>query len=353
MRSRRAHRPPRRDEHPAGRGHIPDHAAGQGRAIQPSRDEQGPVPGGICAAEEIGVRRDRRCPYEHEAEGVDDGPDFCTDEGRDMSGRDPSMEWTGQIENERPYLLRFARMRLRDPDAAEDAVQDTLLVALAGRTPFLGRSSLRTWLTSILNHKIMDVYRKNASDRARGYSYGGDSDATGIQKMEHDVLDNIDAGQHQPDAELERKQLARQLMAAIHSLPARQRDVFMLYQMSGCSGDEIAKTVGLSNSNVWVMLHRARKVLRAELQEVYQRKPPVCLNCVPASPHNDSVHSLLQCHQPCPKFSAVFYAKLILHENNANRPISRPGCRFQPVGCSELNGQLAGIKRQNCRINLS
>ncbi|HEX9391161.1 MAG TPA: sigma-70 family RNA polymerase sigma factor [Usitatibacteraceae bacterium] len=187
-----------------------------------------------------------------------------------MSGRDPSMEWTGQIENERPYLLRFARMRLRDPDAAEDAVQDTLLVALAGRTPFLGRSSLRTWLTSILNHKIMDVYRKNASDRARGYSYGGDSDATGIQKMEHDVLDNIDAGQHQPDAELERKQLARQLMAAIHSLPARQRDVFMLYQMSGCSGDEIAKTVGLSNSNVWVMLHRARKVLRAELQEVYQ-----------------------------------------------------------------------------------
>src|SRR5260221_3387814 len=219
MRSGRAHRPPCRDEHPAGRGHIPDHAAGQGRAIQPSRDEQGPVPGGICAAEEIGVRRNRRCAYEHESDGVDDGPYVSSDEGRDMSVRYPSMEWTGQIENERPYLLRFARMRLRDPDAAEDAVQDTLLVALAGRTPFLGRSSLRTWLTSILNHKIMDVYRKNASDRARGYSYGGDNEGPRTQKMEHDVPENIDAGQHQPHAQLERKQLARPLMAAIHSLP--------------------------------------------------------------------------------------------------------------------------------------
>ena len=188
-----------------------------------------------------------------------------------MSGRDQSMEWPGQIENERPYLLRFARMRLRDLDAAEDAVQDTLLVALAGRTPFLGKSSLRTWLTSILNHKIMDVYRKNASDRERGYNYGGDRDAAGTHGAnDHDVFDDLDAGCDQPDAELERKQLGLCLMAAIHSLPARQRDVFMMYQMSGCSGDEIAKTVGLSSSNVWVILHRARKVLRAELQGVYQ-----------------------------------------------------------------------------------
>ncbi len=187
-----------------------------------------------------------------------------------MSGRDPTMAWTGQIESERPYLLRFARMRLRDIDAAEDAVQDTLLVALAGRNPFLGKSSLRTWLTSILNHKIMDVYRKNASDRARGFSYGNDSDATGMQANEHDAFDDLGADHDQPYAELERKQLGQSLMAAIASLPARQRDVFMMYQMSGCSGEEIAKTVGLSNSNVWVILHRARKVLQMELQGVYQ-----------------------------------------------------------------------------------
>ena len=188
-----------------------------------------------------------------------------------MSGRDECSHWTSQIEHERPYLLRFARMRLRDPDAAEDAVQDTLLVALAGRTPFLGKSSLRTWLTSILNHKIMDVYRKNVVDRARVYNYGSDSDATGLQANNNrDAFDDIDTGFDEPYVELERKQLALSLKAAIDSLPARQRDVFVLYQMSGYSGDEIAKTVGLSNSNVWVMLHRARKVLRAELQGVYQ-----------------------------------------------------------------------------------
>ena len=188
-----------------------------------------------------------------------------------MTARDEWTTWSSQIERERPYLLRFARMRLRNADAAEDAVQDTLLVAIAGRTPFLGKSKLRTWLTSILNHKIMDVYRKNATDRARGYRYGGDSDVAAIEASnDQDAFNDIDAGLAQPDAELERKQLGASLMAAIHNLPARQRDVFMLYQMSGCSGDEIAKTVGVSNSNVWVMLHRARKVLRAELQGVYQ-----------------------------------------------------------------------------------
>jgi RNA polymerase sigma-70 factor (ECF subfamily) len=184
-----------------------------------------------------------------------------------MSGPDPLTAWTGRIEAERVYLLRFARMRLRDPDAAEDAVQDTLLAALAGRTPFLGKSSLRTWLTSILNHKIMDTYRRNAGDRARASGSGFDAGLAATSDGP-DAFDFIDGGSNGPDATLENKQLGSSLMTAIRKLPARQRDVFMMYQLSGCSGDEIAATVGVSNSNVWVMLHRARKLLRNELRGI-------------------------------------------------------------------------------------
>src|SRR4051812_50146269 len=65
-----------------------------------------------------------------------------------------------QVEGERTYLLRYASLQLRDRAAAEDAVQETLVAALAGEAGFAGRSNLRTWLTGILKHKIVDAIRK-------------------------------------------------------------------------------------------------------------------------------------------------------------------------------------------------
>ena len=65
-----------------------------------------------------------------------------------------------RVEGERDYLLRYASLQLRDPHAAEDAVQETLLAALAGEASFAGRSNLRTWLTGILKHKIIDAIRR-------------------------------------------------------------------------------------------------------------------------------------------------------------------------------------------------
>jgi RNA polymerase sigma-70 factor (ECF subfamily) len=156
--------------------------------------------------------------------------------------------------------MRFARKRLSDAHAAEDAVQDTLLAALTscGSTGgFMGRSSLRTWLTAILQHKVMDVYRRNATE-ARLYECGADAD---------DVAVNAPAAEaDDPARQLEQKQLSATLHSAIDELPSRQRDIFVLYQMQGCSGDEIAKRVGLSSNNVWVTLHRARHALRTQLQ---------------------------------------------------------------------------------------
>src|SRR5262245_52686105 len=69
-----------------------------------------------------------------------------------------------QVESERPYLLRYASLQLRDRAAAEDAVQETLVAALAGEKSFGGRSNLRTWLTGILKHKIIDTIRKGARE---------------------------------------------------------------------------------------------------------------------------------------------------------------------------------------------
>jgi RNA polymerase sigma factor (sigma-70 family) len=68
--------------------------------------------------------------------------------------------FAARVEEERPYLVRYASLQLRDRHAAEDCVQEALVAALAGEASFGGRSNLRTWLTGILKHKIVDAIRR-------------------------------------------------------------------------------------------------------------------------------------------------------------------------------------------------
>ena len=79
-------------------------------------------------------------------------------------------DFRSQVEGLRPYLLRYASLQLRDAHAAEDAVQEALVAALAGEAGFGGRANLRTWLTGILKHKIVDAIRRTG----RGILYFAD-----------------------------------------------------------------------------------------------------------------------------------------------------------------------------------
>src|SRR3954470_19215560 len=85
-------------------------------------------------------------------------------------------DFRSQVEAERPYLLRYASLQLRDSHAAEDAVQETLAAALAGESGFGGRSNLRTWLTGILKHKIVDSIRRDARETTRSAPLGDDGE---------------------------------------------------------------------------------------------------------------------------------------------------------------------------------
>jgi len=73
----------------------------------------------------------------------------------------------------RPQLLRYARQRLRDHALAEDVVQDSLVAAVENAHRYAGDSSLGTWLTGILKHKIVDSMR--AASRRKISLLGSDS----------------------------------------------------------------------------------------------------------------------------------------------------------------------------------
>src|SRR5437868_3987898 len=68
--------------------------------------------------------------------------------------------FVAELDTHRRYLLRVAQLQLRDGDLAEDVVQETLLAALKARDGFTGKSTVKTWLTGILKHKIVDAIRQ-------------------------------------------------------------------------------------------------------------------------------------------------------------------------------------------------
>jgi RNA polymerase sigma-70 factor (ECF subfamily) len=166
-----------------------------------------------------------------------------------------------QLEGLRPYLLRFASLQLRDAADAEDAVQEALLAALAGQASFAGRANLRTWLTGILKHKIIDAIRKGGretpieSDEALEAMF----DATGHWPSFPAAWDN-------PDQSLEQKQFFVALEMCLKGLPDKTARAFLMREHMGLETDEICKELAITSTHCWVLLYRARMALRRCLE---------------------------------------------------------------------------------------
>ncbi len=96
-----------------------------------------------------------------------------------------------QLNQHRDYLLRFARLQLRNDAWAEDAVSDTLLAALAKPQSFENKSQLKTWLVGILKHKVVDILRVQTREARIHFESDGDGneelDALMFQKDGHFV----------------------------------------------------------------------------------------------------------------------------------------------------------------------
>ena len=166
-------------------------------------------------------------------------------------------DFRSRVERERPYLLRYASLQLRDAHAAEDAVQETLLAALAGEAGFGERASLRTWLTGILKHKIIDAIRR-ASREAPAASED-EFDALFDQRGHWLEMPGAWAA---PDASLEQQRFFAALEACLKRLPHKIAQAFMMREHLGFETDEICKELAITPTHCWVLLYRARMALR-------------------------------------------------------------------------------------------
>jgi RNA polymerase sigma-70 factor, ECF subfamily len=172
-------------------------------------------------------------------------------------------DFRSRVEQERPYLLRYARLQLRDAHAAEDAVQETLLAALAGEAGFAGRSNLRTWLTGILKHKIVDALRRVS----REAPLGEDESEPDPLFDERGHWRDAPSAWEDPDAALEQKEFLAALERCLAGLPQKSARAFMMREHLGFETGEICKELGVTPTHCWVLLYRARMALRECLQQ--------------------------------------------------------------------------------------
>jgi len=179
------------------------------------------------------------------------------------------------IEREREYLLRYARLQLRNPAQAEDAVQDTLLAALEGVAGFSGKSSLRTWLTGILKHKIIDQLRRGAREQSFTASGddGGEADAIDALFAADGHWRGMPSDWGDPDTAFENRRFREAFELCLRRLPERTARVFSMREVMEMTTAEICQELGISPTNCWVMLHRARLTLRECLELTWFGQP--------------------------------------------------------------------------------
>lgn len=173
-----------------------------------------------------------------------------------------------ELEQHRPYLLRFALLQLRDRSAAEDAVQEALLAAIQGASQFAGQSSVRTWLVGILKHKIVDSIRKASRELAVESLEDRGED---LEAFFSDDGHFAEAPQPwaNPHRSLEERRFFEALEACLQALPRNTARAFTMRELLGLETDEICKELRISTSNCWVMLYRARMSLRACLERTW------------------------------------------------------------------------------------
>ncbi len=170
------------------------------------------------------------------------------------------------IERYSDYLFNYTITRVNDREIAKDLVQDTFFAGLKSMQNFKGEASERTWLVSILKRKIIDHYRKINSAKGRAevkmnFNSEGDDDGDWLEQRVADPYDKT------AEDDLENTELGLAIHGCIEKLPPKQAEVFKKKTLLGYDTEAICNELGITPSNLWVIIHRARTSLASCLED--------------------------------------------------------------------------------------
>lgn len=170
----------------------------------------------------------------------------------------------------RRQMVKFATLQLANGQQAEDAVQEALMGALKNAKSFGGRAALKTWVFAILKNKIADVLRQKQRMVEASSLLHEDEEREDFSEL----FDRRGAWQSDerpatwgnPQTALHQNQFWKVFELCLEALPGNQARVFMMKEFVELDAGEICSTVGITTSNLNVMLHRSRLRLRECLE---------------------------------------------------------------------------------------
>jgi RNA polymerase sigma-70 factor (TIGR02943 family) len=186
----------------------------------------------------------------------------------------PATDPDRWVDDHGDCLYRYALVRVRTPEVAQDLVQEAFLAALRSSEKFAGRSSERSWLCGILKNKIIDYYRK----------LGRETCFTDMESLADAFSEKfVSEGwwvhangpkdwKPEPDVIAHRSEFWRTMNQCLDKLPDRIAKVFVLREIEELSTKEVCKTLTISETNLGVMLYRSRMALRECLEMNWFKK---------------------------------------------------------------------------------
>lgn len=177
-----------------------------------------------------------------------------------MEQLDPDL-WVDKYAD---YLYNYTIVRVNDHIVAQDLISETFLAGLKSKQNFKGEATERTWLISILKRKIIDYYRKINSRKGKAevhISYRDEADDGNW--LEENAADPYD---RTAEDRMENEELGMAILECLDKLPEKQAAIFKLKTIAEHDTESICKEYNITPSNLWVIIHRARKAMVACLE---------------------------------------------------------------------------------------
>lgn len=164
--------------------------------------------------------------------------------------------WVSKYSN---YLFNYTITRVNDIEIAKDLISETYLAGLKSQDNFKGNSTERTWLVSILKHKIVDYYRKINSNKGKAEvrmnMFSKDQEGDWLEERVADHKDST------PQDNLENTELGLAIENCLEQIDEKQTQIFRMKTIQNYDTEAICNVYDITPTNLWVIIHRARKSL--------------------------------------------------------------------------------------------
>jgi RNA polymerase sigma-70 factor (TIGR02943 family) len=169
------------------------------------------------------------------------------------------------------YLYSYAFFKTGNRETAEDLVQEAFISAIKAKDTFHGDSSEKTWLVAILKNKIIDYYRKkDVLKNASEYITQTDDDFSKhfFERSNGHWLRNTapKLWADSADGALNTAEFNQVLQMCVQKMPSKLIPVFLAKFIDEEDSETICKVHNISTSNYWVIIHRAKLLIRSCLE---------------------------------------------------------------------------------------